>query len=201
MEAPDFVLPTQPEIRLQDHECFHDHDGNPLHIDVRGRREHGSIYFRVVDIHDLILGESVDEDDIFFAGNWMTNKYVVKMSRDCSSSQLYYYTYKGLLKFAFTRGCLKKGVTDLIVDWAINTVHHLTTGEGNNDSCNSDAQLQMLLEIEGMKRQHAEKALEEQRSMTQALVDAQKARVDEARLDVMFMQKLLLQDDKQKRLV
>ena len=79
---PYSCLPIQPEIQLLDHEVLRDYYGNVPRITVRGKRNHDGIYFSVVDVQELILGETVNSDSISFGAMWLKNKYVVAMTYD-----------------------------------------------------------------------------------------------------------------------
>lgn len=125
-EAPEILY-------LEDHEMFHDEEGNPLEIEVRGERVHDKIYFKVKDVskafdmpklQDIVLdsryGYEVKKDYEKFICKNPVNHGICAKGRE-----RLFLTYEGLLRVLFVS---RNGKTSKFIKWATETLFTVQMG-------------------------------------------------------------------------
>lgn len=126
------MLPSK--LHLRDEEMFQDNEGNRIHIQVVGEREHDKCYFRVKDImegfdmknlHKTIVDDRRDgyKENIHY--KFFTIKKVGSASKKQIFAKELYLTYNGILRVLFASQSDK---VDKFVGWATKTLFTVQMG-------------------------------------------------------------------------
>ncbi len=134
------LLPLPPILELEDHEKFHDANGSPLEIEVRGERDADKCFFKIEDVSKVFDLPNLRSSTIRYHTSYQPNvdyKYfshvirkddvLVKNSKENGRNSFasdnkrkpLFLTYRGVLRTLFVS---KSKKTDNFISWATKTL-------------------------------------------------------------------------------